>query len=101
MLRSVRPSVRPSVPFSDLVPFARWRYARVAASNSFDSGQTDGIKDACVQMLSDTNRSGPQEGWRLKDQLHAFMAIRGIRTKKDEKLLGTSPTTNSKGVRGT
>ena len=39
MLRSVRPSVSLSVPFSDSLPFAKWRYARVAVSNAFDRGQ--------------------------------------------------------------
>jgi len=31
--------VRPSVSFSDSIPFARWRYVRVAISNTFDMGQ--------------------------------------------------------------
>jgi len=40
MLQSVRPSVcLLSVPFSDSVPFARWRRARVAVSLAFDWGQ--------------------------------------------------------------
>jgi len=41
MLRSLRPglSICLSVPFSDSVPFARWRYTRVAVSNTFDRGQ--------------------------------------------------------------
>ena len=34
-------SVCLSVPFSDAVPFARWQYARVDASNAFDKGQLD------------------------------------------------------------
>jgi len=34
MLRFVRPSVCLSVPFYDSVSFARWRYARVVASNA-------------------------------------------------------------------
>ena len=33
-----RLSVCLSVPFNDSVPFARWRYARVAVSNAFDRG---------------------------------------------------------------
>jgi len=36
MLRSVRLSVCLSVPMSGSVPFARWRYTRVAVSNAFD-----------------------------------------------------------------
>jgi len=39
MLRSVRPTVRLSVPFSHSVPFARWRCAHVAASGAFDRRQ--------------------------------------------------------------
>ena len=38
VLRSVRPSVRLSLPFSDSVPFSRWRCARVADLNVFDRG---------------------------------------------------------------
>jgi len=39
MLRSVCPSVRLSVTFFDSVPFARRRFACVAASDAFDRGQ--------------------------------------------------------------
>jgi len=42
MLRSVRPTVRPSVCLPrllDSVPFARCQYVRVAASNALDRGQ--------------------------------------------------------------
>jgi len=49
---SVRTSVCQSVPFSASVPFARWRYVRFAASNTFDRGLYHKYICSHVQMLS-------------------------------------------------